>query len=298
MGGLLMNLKVMDCQKNTKNKIEWGRLLITLFIFLFAITMVIPFLWMLSASMKRGIDVIKLPIKWIPDYFYPDNYLQVWNIGGIARRDYHFDLAYFNSLKIAFINLTGSVITSTAAGYAFAKIKFRGRNAVFFLYLSTMMIPSQITLIPKFSIFSQLGLLGTHWPLILPGLITITGTFLMRQYFMQIPDELRESAYIDGANEFIIWLRIMTPVAKPAMASLAMIVFLWNWNNYLDALVFLSNWRLYTIPVALTNFIDEATTEYNLIMAASASALIPVFIVFLAGQKFFVKGLVAGAVKG
>jgi multiple sugar transport system permease protein len=143
-----------------------------------------------------------------------------------------------------------------------------------------------------------LGLLGTHWPLILPGLITITGTFLMRQYFMQIPDELRESAYIDGASEFTIWLRIMIPVAKPAMASLAMIVFLWNWNNYLDALVFLANWRLYTIPVSLNNFIDEATTEYNLIMAASASALIPVFIVFLAGQRFFVKGLVAGAVKG
>ncbi|MDR1636295.1 MAG: carbohydrate ABC transporter permease [Treponema sp.] len=288
----------MSCQENIKSKIEWGRLIITFFIFLFAITMVIPFLWMLSASMKRGIDVIKLPIKWIPDYFYPDNYLQVWNIGGIARQDYHFDLAYFNSLKIAFINLTGSVITSSAAGYAFAKIKFRGRNVIFFLYLSTMMIPSQITLIPKFSIFSQLGLVGTHWPLILPGLITITGTFLMRQYFTQIPDELRESAYIDGANEFIIWLRIMIPVAKPAMASLAIIVFLWNWNNYLDALVFLANWRLYTIPVALNNFIDEATTAYNLIMAASASALIPVFIVFLAGQKFFVKGLVAGAVKG
>jgi multiple sugar transport system permease protein len=120
----------------------------------------------------------------------------------------------------------------------------------------------------------------------------------MRQYFMQIPDELRESAYIDGASEFRIWLQIMIPVAKPAMASLAMIVFLWNWNNYLDALVFLANWRLYTIPVALTNFIDDTTSEYNLIMAASASALIPVFIVFLAGQKFFVKGLVAGAVKG
>ncbi|GHV52344.1 ABC transporter permease [Spirochaetia bacterium] len=270
----------------------------TLLVSLFALTMVVPFLWMLSASMKLGIDVIKLPIKWIPDYFYPGNYKQVWNIGGVAKRDYHFNLAYFNSLKIAFINLFGAVITSTAAGYAFAKINFRGRNGVFLIYLATMMIPSQITLIPKFTMFSFFGLVGTHWPLILPGLITITGTFLMRQYFMQVPNELRESAYIDGANEFRIWLQIMMPIAKPAMASLAMIVFLWNWNNYLDALVFLSNWRLYTIPVALTNFIDESITEYNLIMAASASALIPVFIVFLVGQKFFVKGLVSGAVKG
>jgi multiple sugar transport system permease protein len=290
MGGVLMMKH--ETRKKTIN------IIITLIVALFAFTMIIPFLWMLSASMKRGVDVMKLPIEWIPKYFYPDNYKQVWNIGGIARRDYHFALAYFNSLKIAFINLIGSVLTSTAAGYAFAKIKFRGRNAVFLVYLATMMIPSQVTLIPKFTIFATLGMVGTHWPLILPGLITITGTFLMRQYFMQIPDELRESAYIDGANEFVIWGRIMIPVAKPSMASLALIVFLWNWNNYLDALVFLSNWRFHTIPVALRNFIDEAMTEYNLIMAASASALIPVFIIFLAGQKFFVKGLVAGAVKG
>jgi multiple sugar transport system permease protein len=283
-------------EQETRKKIV--KLIITLLTALFALTMIVPFLWMLSASMKRGVDVMKLPIEWLPKYFYPNNYMQVWNIGGAARRDYHFALSYFNSLKIAFINLTGSVLTSAAAGYAFAKIKFRGRNAVFLVYLATMMIPGQVTLIPKFTIFATLGLVGTHWPLILPGLITITGTFLMRQYFTQIPDELRESAYIDGANEFVIWGRIMIPVAKPSMASLALIVFLWNWNNYLDALVFLPNWRFHTIPVALRNFIDESTTEYNLIMAASASALIPVFIIFLAGQRFFVKGLVAGAVKG
>ena len=274
------------------------RMIITLLMAAFALTMVIPFIWMISASMKKGVDVMKLPIEWIPKYFYPDNYLKVWNIGGIAKRDYHFALAYFNSLKIALINLTGSVLTSAAAGYAFAKIKFRGRNAVFLIYLATMMIPSQVTLIPKFTIFATLGLVGTHWPLILPGLVTITGTFLMRQYFMQIPDELRESAYIDGASEFKIWFRIMIPVAKASMASLALIVFLWNWNNYLDALVFLPNWRFHTIPVSLRNFIDESVTEYNMIMAASASALLPVFIIFLAGQKFFVKGIIAGAVKG
>ena len=285
--------------KSTKpNENPFVNFLVTLLMAAFALTMIVPFIWMLSASMKRGVDVMKLPIEWIPKYFFPDNYLKVWNIGGVARRDYHFALAYFNSIKIALINLTGSVLTSAAAGYSFAKIKFRGRNAVFLLYLATMMIPGQVTLIPKFTIFATLGLVGTHWPLILPGLITITGTFLMRQYFMQIPDELRESAYIDGASEFKIWVRIMIPVAKASMASLALIVFLWNWNNYLDALVFLPNWRLHTIPVSLRNFIDEAITEYNMIMAASASALLPVFIIFLAGQKFFVKGIIAGAVKG
>lgn len=270
----------------------------TILIGILALSMITPFLWMVSASMKLPMDVMKLPIEWIPKYFYPDNYKKVWNVGNVAARDYHFGLAYFNSIKIAGINLIGSVLTSTLAGYAFAKIKFRGREALFLLYLATMMIPSQITLIPKFVMFNNMGLTGTHLTLILPGLITITGTFLMRQYFMQIPDELRESARVDGANEYVIWARIMVPIAKPSMASLAMVVFLWNWNSYLEPLVFLSDWRLYTIPIALTNFIEESVTEYNLVMAAASSALLPAFLVFLCGQKFLVKGLVSGAVKG
>ena len=282
-----------DKMKRTAVKIFF-----TVLIGLVALSMVTPFIWMVSASMKLPLDVMKLPIKWIPEYFYPDNYKKVWNTGGVAARDYHFGLAYFNSIKIAVINLTGSVITSTLAGYAFAKIKFRGSNVLFLLYLATMMIPSQVTLIPKFVLFNKMGLTGTHLTLILPGLITITGTFLMRQYFMQIPDELRESARVDGANEYVIWARIMVPIAKPSMASLAMVVFLWNWNSYLEPLVFLSDWRLYTIPIALTNFIEESVTEYNLVMAAASSALIPAFLVFVLGQKFLVKGLVAGAVKG
>ncbi len=274
------------------------RSIFTIIIGAIALTMITPFLWMISASMKIPLDVMKLPIEWIPKYFYPENYKKVWNIGDLAPRDYHFALAYLNSIKIASINLVGSVLTSTLAGYAFAKINFRGRNILFLLYLATMMIPSQVTLIPKFVMFNKLNLTGTHLTLILPGLITITGTFLMRQYFMQIPDELRESAKVDGANEYVTWARIMVPIAKPSMASLAMVVFLWNWNSYLEPLVFLSDWRLYTIPIALTNFIEESVTEYNLVMAAASSALIPAFLVFILGQKFLIKGLVSGAVKG
>lgn len=285
-------------QNSHKRKQIFFRVLWTVIIGIFGLTMVVPFIWMLSASMKISADVMTLPIEWIPKYFYPDNYLKVWNIGGRAVRDYHFGLAYWNSIKIAVINLVGAVLTSTLAGYAFAKIKFRGANIIFLVYLATMMIPTQVTLIPKFVMFNELNLLGTHWTMILPGLFTVTGTFLMRQFFLQVPEELREAAIIDGANEYTVWAKVMVPIATPAMASLAMVVFLWNWNNYMDALVFLSDWRLYTIPVALTNFIEETTVEYNLIMAASASALIPVFAVFLAGQRFFVKGLVSGAVKG
>lgn len=283
--------------RKSHGEIIW-RIFYTVLLGLLAFTMIIPFIWMLSASMKHELDVTKIPIEWIPKYFYPNNYLEVWNIGGNAKVDYHFSLAYFNSLKIAFFNVIGAVLTSCLAGYAFAKLKFKGRDVVFLLYLSTMMIPSQITIIPKFVIFDKLGMIGTHATLILPGIFTITGTFLMRQYFMQIPNELRESAKIDGASEFCTWWRIMLPMAKSSMAALAMMVFLWTWNNYLDALVFLPNWRLYTIPLALTSFIEESNTQYGPMMAAAASALIPVFIIFVIGQKQFVKGLTAGAVKG
>jgi multiple sugar transport system permease protein len=263
-----------------------------------AVTMIVPFIWMISASLKLPAEVLRLPIRWIPEVPRWGNYAVVWNLGGAGPRDYHFPLAYFNSLKIAGINMAGCLLTSSLAGYAFAKIPFRGRDTVFLLYLATMMIPSQVTLIPKFALFDRIGILGSHLTLILPGVVTITGTFLMKQYFSQVPNELREAATIDGAGEFGTWARIMLPTAKPMLASLALLVFLWNWNNYLDALVFLRSWRTYTITVALGNFIDESLTEYNLVMAASVSALLPVFIVFTAGQKFFVKGLTAGAVKG
>lgn len=291
LGELLM--LIQRTTKQSLSKLFW-----TSVMGLIAFTMVIPFLWMLSASMKISADVIKLPIDWIPDYFYPDNYKVVWNLDGMGMRNYHFALAYWNSLKITVINVAGSLITSSLAGYAFAKIKFRGSNTLFLIYLATMMIPTQVTLIPKFVMFSQFDLIGTIYTMILPGVFSVMGTFLMRQAFIQIQEELRESALIDGAREFTIFRRIMLPLVQSSLASLAMVIFLNNWNNYMDALIFLPNWRLYTIPVALTNFFDESTVTYNLVMAASASALLPVFIVFIAGQKFFVKGLVAGAVKG
>jgi len=264
----------------------------------FALTMIVPFIWMISASFKLPADVLKLPIEWIPKRWFPKSYAIVWHLFGAGPRDYHFALAYANSLTVAITNMVGAVVTSSLAGYAFAKIRFRGSEAIFMLYLATMMIPPQVTLIPKFALFDAMGIMGSLLTLILPGVFTVTGTFLMKQFFMQVPDELREAARIDGASEFRTWWRVMLPLARPAVASLAIMVFLWNWNDYLNPLVFLRSWRAYTIPVALGNFIDESLTEYNLVMAASVSALLPVFVVFLAGQKHFIKGISAGAVKG
>ncbi len=274
------------------------RWLVTALVGAVAFTMIIPFLWMLSASFKTPQDVMKLPIQWLPGYFYPNNYQIVWNIGDLAPRDYHFAHSYWNSVVVTFFTVVSSLITSSMAGYAFAKIDFKGRDAIFLLYLATMMVPSAVTLIPKFIIFEKIGFIGTLLPIIVPRLVTVTGTFFMKQYYLQVPNEIKESAVIDGAGELTIWARIMVPMAGTQFASLGVLAFLWNWNNYDEALVFLTKWQNYTIPIALNNFIEETLTQYNLIMAASVSALVPVFVLFILGQNFFIHGITDGAVKG
>jgi multiple sugar transport system permease protein len=274
------------------------RILATLGIYAIALTAVAPLLWMISASLKLPSEIFEFPVRWIPRTFRWQNYGIVWNLLAEAPRDYRFGLAYLNSAKVTLLAVLGSVTTSSLAGYAFAKLRFRGRDFLFMLYLSTMMIPQEVVLIPKFILFDKLGFIGTHWPIILPYLVTPTGTFLMRQYFLQVPDSIRESAKIDGAGEFTIWRSMMMPLALPAVASLGVLVFMWNWNNFLEPLVFLTRSRTYTIPVALAGFIDENLSDYSIIMAASVSALLPMILVFLAGQKYFIKGLTAGAVKG
>lgn len=274
------------------------RILITILVLIFAAGMVLPFIWMLSSSFKTAGEVMQLPIKWIPDSLNFRNYRIVWNIGDEAPRDYHFLKAYLNSIVVTSITVVSTLLTSSLAGYAFAKIEFRGRNVLFLVYLATMMIPSAVTLIPKFVIFEQLGFIGTLLPIIIPRMVSVTGTFFMRQHYLGIPNEIREAAIIDGASEWKIWSKVMLPMTKPAFASLGVLAFLWNWNNYDEALVFLTRWQTYTIPIALNNFIEETSTQYNLIMAAAVSALIPVFIVFFVFQRRLVDGITAGAVKG
>ena len=265
---------------------------------LVALFMITPFLWMLSASMKTAKDVLSLPIKWIPGYFYPDNYLAVWHIGGKTPVDYHFGVAYFNSLKIAFINVFGAVLTSTLAGYAFAKIKFRGSNLIFLLYLSTMMIPSQVTLIPRFVLFNTLRMVGSHLPLILPNLVTITGTFLMRQYFMQVPNELKEAAVMDGAGRWTLFFRIVLPLARPAIVVTALFSFMTAWNEFILAATFLSDETAFTLPVALQRYVGDYSTEWGHFAAGAILVSTPVMALFFALQRHLIGGLTAGGVKG
>ena len=275
-----------------------ARILIVMLLVAIALYTLLPFVWMVSASFKSEKDVMSVPIKWIPDSFKLDNFKRVLNIDTKSTTNYHFMLAYWNSIKVSVISTICSVSSAAMAGYAFAKLNFRGSKVLFIVYLAQLMVPTQLTLIPRFLLFSAVDLNNSHLALILPKVVSVSSTFLVRQAFVSAPSELREAAKIDGAGEFRIWWNIMLPLVKPTLAAIATVDFLASWNDYLDPLVFLSDWEKRTLPLALNQFIGTEVTQYNLIMAACCLTVIPVFVVFLSGQKFFLKGLTVGAVKG
>lgn len=269
-----------------------GRLLASIVMLALAIVMIMPFLWMISTSLKTPAEVFKYPIEWIPSNPTWEHHIKVWS------GPKSFGTYYLNSLKISLIGMVGATFLSAFAAYGFARIEFKGRNGLFMLYLSMMMIPPQVLFVPKFIMFEWAGIYNTHWALILPAMFTIFGVFMLRQFFLSIPQEISESAFIDGAGHFRIFFRLILPLAKPALATLAIIDFSWHWNDYENALVFLIDENLYTIPLGLQNFILENMVDYNGMMAAASAGIIPMIIVFAIGQRYIIQGLTNSAVKG
>jgi len=271
--------------------IKSTRILLTISFIFVGLIFIFPFIATIMTSLKTSFEIMKYPAKLLPIRPTFVNYATV-----LGSR-YNYPLLYFNSIKITFINVTGCVVTSTLTGYAFGRLKFKGRDAIFLLYLATLMIPPQVTLIPRFIQFTWMGITNTHWCLILPGIFSVIGVFLMRQYFMQIPFELSESAYIDGAGEYRTFFRIILPTVKPAIVAIIITTFNWQWNDYENPLVFLRDKSLYTLPLGLTAFSDENGAKFELICAASILACLPLIIIFLFIQKQFINGLILGALK-
>lgn len=265
--------------------------IVTVLMFGGGLLTVLPFLWMISTSFKTPNEVFAFPIQWIPEHPVMEHHIRVWT-------QFSFWKYYANSLKIALIDVVGATFLSALAAYGFAKIQFKGRDKLFLVYLSCMMIPSQLLFVPKFIMFQWMGIFNTHLALIIPGLFTIFGVFLLRQFFMTIPNEIIEAAFIDGAGHVRIFFRLMLPLAKSALATLAILDFSWNWNDYEHALVFLIKKDLYTVPLGLQNFILEHNIDYNGMMAAASAAILPMLLVFLAGQRFIIQGISNSAVKG
>lgn len=278
--------------ENTGKKQIAGKTAGSILVWGIVILCVMPFVWMLSSSFKTEKDVFAMPFRLITETFHLGNYKEVW-LG-----KYNYPLMYLNSVKVTFISVFFCVITSCLAGYGFSKLKFPGRDKVFLLYLATMMVPHQLLMVPKFLIFKEMGIYNTHLALILPSIFSIYGVFMMRQYMLQIPNELSEAARIDGAGDLRICFQVIAPLCKPAIVTLVILFFTWNWNDYDNALIFLNSKNLYTVNLGLVNFMDETGLRYSLIMAASVLSILPIFIIFLFAQKYFVGGLSAGSVKG
>ena len=259
-----------------------------------ALFMMLPFFWMLSAAVKRREDIFVLPPVWIPEEILWQNFVDVWTQVPMAQ-------AYVNSLKIAGLVTIFTLLTSSLAAYAFAKIEFPGKRISFATLMATIMIPSQATLIPVYILMSRIGWIDTHWPLIVPPALTNAfGVFLLRQFFMGVPDDLIDAARIDGANPFQIYLRVAVPIIRPAIMTLAIFTFLGNWNAFLTPLIYINSKELWTVPLLIANFQDAygVETEWGLLMAASSLALIPVLIVYVSAQRYFIEGVALTGLKG
>ena len=254
---------------------------------------VIPLLWMTSAAFKFETDVMTFPIQWIPESVnVVNNFKAVW-MGSVP-----FYVFYWNSIKVALSVTLLTIAFSSMAAYSLTKLKFKGRDIVFILLLSYMIIPAQATLVPRFLLIRWFGLYDTHAAIILMDMFSIYFTFLLRQFMMGVNNDFIEAARIDGASHLRIFWSIMLPLCKPILATVGIIKFIWSWNDYQNPLIFLIDRDLYTIPLGMGLFRDDYTNNYAIMMMASLSAIVPLFIVFIALQKHVIKGIALGGVKG
>lgn len=276
-----------------KRRIHWGKLALHLLLLLGAILVVMPFLWMISTSLKPSADVFReFPPRLIPSTFAWDNYSK-------ALQSQPFGRYYFNSLFVSISITVLSLLTSSLAGFAFSRLRFPGRDALFILYLIGLMIPFPVLLVPNFIIIRTLGWFDSYAALIVPAAFSAFSTFLMRQYYRGIPMDLDESARIDGASSFRVWLQIIVPNSRPVFAALGIFIFLAAWNDFLWPLVVTNSQEMRTIPVALSAFKGQFTVQWELLMAAIVVAMVPVLIVYLVFQKWIITGMsVTGGLKG
>ena len=250
-----------------------------------------PFIWMISASFMGDGHASVYPPRFLPAVFTLEQYHHLFLRLNVARN-------FFNSLFLAVTVTLISLFFNSMAGYAFAKYRFRGKNQIFNLLLSSMIIPAQVTMLPLFLMLKSIGFINTYFAIIIPGLANIFGIFLIRQYALSIPDSLIEAARIDGASDFMIYRTIILPLCLPILITLAIFTFMGTWNDFLWPLIALTDDSMYTLPVALANLMGEHTKDPELMMAGSVITIIPVLVVFLALQKYYIKGIMMSGVKG
>ena len=250
-----------------------------------------PLLWMLSASFMSNGEATTYPPHVLPHAATLDQYRALFVRLNIGR-------AFFSSTIIAVVTTLFSLLFNSMAGYAFARLRFRGRDRIFTLLLAALVIPAQVGMLPLFLLMKSLGLVNTYWGVIIPSLASVFGIFLIRQFMLSIPQELLEAARIDGAGEWRIYWSVVMPLARPILATLAIFTFMTTWNDFMWPLIVLSDESRYTLPVALANLVGEHAQDVELMMAGSVLTVLPVLALFLFLQRYYVAGLMAGSVKG
>ncbi len=255
----------------------------------FSLLILYPLVLVISSSFKTEAEIFSYPISLIPKNPVMDNFSALMD---------NFPGYIWNSVKITVLITAIQLITATTAGYALSKLKWKGRDIIFLLYISSIMIPFQVFIIPQFIIVKTLKLYNTHAALILVSSFTAFGTFMVRQFFLTIPESYIEAAKINGANHFYIFTRIMLPLSKPVIATLGILSFRYWWNDLFTALIYLNSKELKTLPLGLADFINEYDVYYGPQMAASLIALVPVIVVFIFAQKYIVEGVVSSGIKG
>ncbi len=269
-----------------------GRTVLYLLVATGAVLYAMPFVWMLSTSVKPGYQVYLIPPVWIPARFEWENYIRPW-------LNLPFATFYRNTIIITVLGMTGTLLSSSLVAFAFARMRFRGRDLLFLLVLSTMMLPSQVTLVPLYILFSKLGWINTFLPLIVPQWFgSAFNIFLLRQYMMTIPLEMDDAARIDGAGWFQLYWRILMPLSAPALGVVAIFSFTFNWNDYLHPLIYLNAVQNFTVSLGLPLLNSRYVTEIQQTMAQSVLAILPVLAVFFFAQRYYIQGIVISGVKG
>lgn len=275
-----------------QRELVW-RIVKTILIGLVALAFVLPLAWMITSSLKQTQEVFSPNWKWLPEEFQWKNYVTVWTDPDVSMLQ-----AFYNTGFITIISTVVQLIIASLAAYAFAKINFKGKGVVFTMFLCTMMMPTEVTIVPRFMLFKTMGLYNNLWAVILPHFFNASAIFMLRQFYMGLPTDLMEAAKIDGAGHIQIFGRIMMPLTKSALISLAMLSFISCWNEYMTPLIFLAKKNLYTISQVIRWYMLDDLQRYDLNMAAATSAIIPVLILFVFCQKYFVEGIATSGVKG
>ena len=286
-------MTTITAARPARRPVRWGNVAVLALLSIGLVATLMPFVWMMLGAFKTRAEIMARPVTWWPVSPTLENF---------RRWLFEFDIArpFFNSAFIAVVAVATTLLFCSMVGWALAKLQFPGKNALITVVLSTMFVPGIVTLIPQFVLIARMGLVNTYWGLILPGMVGAFGVFLMRQFMLEIPDELLDASRIDGAGEFRIFFQIVLPLCKAPLATLAIFTFMGSWNGFLWPLIIAQDSSMYTLPVSLALFSSDAGnngSEYGLQMAGSFLMVLPVLVLFIAMQKHFVQGITMTGLK-